>query len=108
MTQVEECKVITRMMPILLSTILMNTCMGQLQTFSVVQGQMMDLTLEPTSTFPPLRLLVGQAWPPYRRRATTAVAVHGPITGHRRISPPRSPLPFSLFPPSLSLYGMTI
>lgn len=47
MTQVEECKVVTRMLPILLSTILMNTCMAQLQTFSVVQGQMMDLTLGP-------------------------------------------------------------
>ncbi|EXB57561.1 Nitrate transporter 1.2 [Morus notabilis] len=37
-TQVEEVKVLTRMLPILASTILMNTCMAQLQTFSVQQG----------------------------------------------------------------------
>ncbi|KAL6146421.1 hypothetical protein ACLB2K_057100 [Fragaria x ananassa] len=37
-TQVEEVKVLTRMLPILLSTIIMNTCLAQLQTFSVQQG----------------------------------------------------------------------
>ncbi|CAN4110848.1 unnamed protein product [Withania somnifera] len=33
-TQVEEVKVLTRMLPIISSTIIMNTCMAQLQTFS--------------------------------------------------------------------------
>ncbi|XVF31539.1 hypothetical protein REPUB_Repub16aG0154400 [Reevesia pubescens] len=37
-TQVEEVKILTRMLPILGSTIIMNTCMAQLQTFSVQQG----------------------------------------------------------------------
>jgi len=37
-TQVEEVKVLTRMLPILFSTVIMNTCMAQLQTFSVQQG----------------------------------------------------------------------
>ncbi|XP_061361725.1 protein NRT1/ PTR FAMILY 4.3-like [Gastrolobium bilobum] len=37
-TQVEEVKILTRMMPILLSTIIMNTCLAQLQTFSIQQG----------------------------------------------------------------------
>ncbi|KAM6578525.1 hypothetical protein CsatB_030362 [Cannabis sativa] len=37
-TQVEEVKILTRMLPILASTILMNTCLAQLQTFSVEQG----------------------------------------------------------------------
>ncbi|KAL4643358.1 hypothetical protein ACB092_02G086500 [Castanea dentata] len=41
-TQVEEVKILTRMMPILLSTILMNTCLAQLQTFSVQQGTIMN------------------------------------------------------------------
>ncbi|KAK6915746.1 Proton-dependent oligopeptide transporter family [Dillenia turbinata] len=44
-TQVEEFKVLVRMMPILFSTIIMNTCLAQLQTFSVQQGAMMDLHL---------------------------------------------------------------
>lgn len=35
-------KILTRMMPILLSTILMNTCLAQLQTFSVQQGTIMN------------------------------------------------------------------
>ncbi|XP_022728732.1 protein NRT1/ PTR FAMILY 4.5-like [Durio zibethinus] len=41
-TQVEEVKVLTRMLPILASTIIMNTCLAQLQTFSVHQGIFMD------------------------------------------------------------------
>ncbi|WRX24523.1 Proton-dependent oligopeptide transporter family - like 10 [Theobroma cacao] len=41
-TQVEEVKILTRMLPILGSTIIMNTCMAQLQTFSVQQGNIMD------------------------------------------------------------------
>ncbi|KAM7487953.1 hypothetical protein LguiB_025437 [Lonicera macranthoides] len=41
-TQVEEVKVLTRMMPILLSTTLMNTCLAQLQTVSVQQGVLMN------------------------------------------------------------------
>ncbi|XP_062085739.1 protein NRT1/ PTR FAMILY 4.5-like [Humulus lupulus] len=39
-TQVEEVKILTRMLPILASTILMNTCLAQLQTFSVEQGSL--------------------------------------------------------------------
>ncbi|KAF7837615.1 protein NRT1/ PTR FAMILY 4.5-like [Senna tora] len=41
-SQVEEVKILTRMMPILLSTIVMNTCLAQLQTVSVQQGTFMD------------------------------------------------------------------
>lgn len=41
-TQVEEVKIITRMLPIIFSTIIMNTCLAQLQTFSVEQGFIMD------------------------------------------------------------------
>ncbi|XP_073026334.1 protein NRT1/ PTR FAMILY 4.5-like [Primulina eburnea] len=42
LTQVEEVKILTRMLPIIASTILLNTCMAQLQTFSVQQGYRMD------------------------------------------------------------------
>ncbi|KAK1390278.1 Solute carrier family 15 [Heracleum sosnowskyi] len=44
-TQVEEVKILTRMLPILLSTTLMNTCLAQLQTFSIQQGALMDTKL---------------------------------------------------------------
>lgn len=44
-TQVEEVKILTRMLPILFSTIIMNTCLAQLQTFSVQQGNVMSLKL---------------------------------------------------------------
>jgi peptide/histidine transporter 3/4 len=50
-TQVEEVKILTRMMPILLSTIIMNTCLAQLQTFSVQQGTFMN-TFIGTFTIP--------------------------------------------------------
>ncbi|KAI6684497.1 hypothetical protein NL676_030410 [Syzygium grande] len=60
-TQVEEVKVLTRMLPILASTIIMNTCMAQLQTFSVQQGRLMDPYLGslnvPTPSIPVIPLL---------------------------------------------------
>ncbi|CAK7347612.1 unnamed protein product [Dovyalis caffra] len=42
MTQVEETKILIRMLPIILSTVFMNTCLAQLQTFSVQQSTTMD------------------------------------------------------------------
>ncbi|KAL5705071.1 hypothetical protein ACHQM5_023417 [Ranunculus cassubicifolius] len=44
-TQVEETKILLRMLPIILSTIFMNTCLAQLQTFSVQQSVTMDTSL---------------------------------------------------------------
>ncbi|XXG49197.1 hypothetical protein AAC387_Pa02g3446 [Persea americana] len=44
-TQVEETKILLRMLPIILSTVFMNTCLAQLQTFSVQQGVTMDTNL---------------------------------------------------------------
>lgn len=44
-TQVEEVKILTRMLPIFASTIIMNTCLAQLQTFSVQQGALMNRKL---------------------------------------------------------------
>ncbi|KAK1366826.1 Proton-dependent oligopeptide transporter [Heracleum sosnowskyi] len=41
-TQVEETKILVRMFPIILSTIFMNTCLAQLQTFSIQQSNTMD------------------------------------------------------------------
>ncbi|XP_050372439.1 protein NRT1/ PTR FAMILY 4.5-like [Argentina anserina] len=60
-TQVEEVKILTRMMPILLSTILMNTCLAQLQTLSVQQGILMNTRVGsfdvPAATIPVIPLL---------------------------------------------------
>ncbi|GLJ31715.1 hypothetical protein SUGI_0637480 [Cryptomeria japonica] len=44
-TQVEEVKILVRMMPIFASTIAMNTCLAQLQTFYVAQGVTMDRSM---------------------------------------------------------------
>ncbi|XP_022144216.1 protein NRT1/ PTR FAMILY 4.5-like isoform X2 [Momordica charantia] len=41
-TQVEETKILIRMLPIIVSTIFMATCMAQLQTFSIQQSITMD------------------------------------------------------------------
>ncbi|XP_058086447.1 protein NRT1/ PTR FAMILY 4.6-like [Magnolia sinica] len=41
-TGVEEVKILLRMVPIFACTLLMNTCLAQLQTFSVQQGITMD------------------------------------------------------------------
>lgn len=53
-TQVEEVKLLLRMVPIFACTVLMNTSLAQLQTFSVQQGMTMDkklgtLEIEPAS-----------------------------------------------------------
>ncbi|WOG90677.1 hypothetical protein DCAR_0309921 [Daucus carota subsp. sativus] len=44
-TQVEETKILLRMLPIIVSTIFMNTCLAQLQTFSIQQSNTMDRNL---------------------------------------------------------------
>lgn len=41
-TQVEETKILLRMLPIILSTVFMNTCLAQLQTFTIQQSTTMD------------------------------------------------------------------
>ncbi|KAA8528575.1 hypothetical protein F0562_035930 [Nyssa sinensis] len=41
-TQVEETKILVRMLPIILSTVFMNTCLAQLQTFTIQQSTTMD------------------------------------------------------------------
>ncbi|KAG9153062.1 hypothetical protein Leryth_012320 [Lithospermum erythrorhizon] len=45
-TQVEETKILVRMLPIILSTIFMNTCLAQLQTFSVQQSTTLDTNIK--------------------------------------------------------------
>ncbi|CAI9101401.1 OLC1v1038714C1 [Oldenlandia corymbosa var. corymbosa] len=60
-TQVEEVKVLARMFPIIASTIILNTCMAQLQTFSVTQGYFMDRYIRkfqvPASSIPVIPLI---------------------------------------------------
>ncbi|KAJ9166176.1 hypothetical protein P3X46_020960 [Hevea brasiliensis] len=41
-TQVEETKILLRMLPIILSTVFTNTCLAQLQTFTIQQSTTMD------------------------------------------------------------------
>ncbi|KAG8654721.1 protein NRT1/ PTR FAMILY 4.5 [Manihot esculenta] len=41
-TQIEETKILLRMLPIILSTVFMNTCLAQLQTFTTQQSTTMD------------------------------------------------------------------
>ncbi|KAG6624766.1 hypothetical protein CIPAW_16G050800 [Carya illinoinensis] len=41
-TQVEEAKILIRMLPIIFSTVFMNTCLAQLQTFSIQQSTTMN------------------------------------------------------------------
>lgn len=57
-TQVEESKVLIRMLPIIASTIIMNTCLAQLQTFSVMQGYGMDPHVGKNLKFPSASLPV--------------------------------------------------
>ncbi|ERN10136.1 hypothetical protein AMTR_s00169p00048300 [Amborella trichopoda] len=61
MTQVEETKILMRMLPIIASTIFMNTCLAQLQTFSIQQGVTMEPHLGkfkvPASSIPVIPLI---------------------------------------------------
>ncbi|XP_031120570.1 protein NRT1/ PTR FAMILY 4.5-like [Ipomoea triloba] len=44
-TQIEETKIVVRMLPIIASTVFMNTCLAQLQTFTIQQSTIMDRNL---------------------------------------------------------------
>ncbi|KAL0366160.1 UNVERIFIED_CONTAM: protein NRT1/ PTR FAMILY 4.5 [Sesamum radiatum] len=60
-TQVEETKIIVRMLPIILSTVFMNTCMAQLQTFSIQQSTITNRKIGnfemPASSIPVIPML---------------------------------------------------
>ncbi|KAJ6750941.1 hypothetical protein OIU85_001471 [Salix viminalis] len=83
-TQVEEVKILIRMIPIIASTILMNTSMAQLQTFSVQQGVAMDAHLGtktiPTPSIPVIPLVFISVLIPIYEFA--AVPFARKITGH--------------------------
>ncbi|KAB5520540.1 hypothetical protein DKX38_024859 [Salix brachista] len=83
-TQVEEVKILIRMIPIITSTILMNTSMAQLQTFSVQQGVAMDAHLGtktiPTTSIPVIPLVFISVLIPIYEFA--AVPFARKITGH--------------------------
>ncbi|XP_058092406.1 protein NRT1/ PTR FAMILY 4.1-like [Magnolia sinica] len=55
-TQVEETRSFLRLLPIFASTIMMNCCLAQLQTFSVHQGMTMDQKLFGNFQIPPASL----------------------------------------------------
>lgn len=55
-TPVDDAKTILAMLPIFASSIIMNTCMAQLQTFSIHQGSTMDTALANGIKIPPASL----------------------------------------------------
>ncbi|XP_057973351.1 protein NRT1/ PTR FAMILY 4.5-like [Malania oleifera] len=60
-TQIEETKILIRMLPIILSTIFMNTCVAQAQTFFIQQSSTMDTRIMgfrvPSPSLPAISLL---------------------------------------------------
>lgn len=60
-TQVEETKILIRMLPIIFSTIFMNTCLAQLQTFTIQQSTTMNTNIKgfnvPGASLPVIPLL---------------------------------------------------
>ncbi|WOG99010.1 hypothetical protein DCAR_0418356 [Daucus carota subsp. sativus] len=60
-TQVEEAKIVVRMLPIIGSTIFLNTCLAQLQTFTVQQANTLDRKVigihVPSSSIPVIPLI---------------------------------------------------
>lgn len=83
-TQVEEVKILTRMMPILLSTILMNKCFAQLQTFSIQQGTLMNTKIGkfavPSASIPVIPLVFMSLLIPFYEFAF--VPIISKFTGH--------------------------
>ncbi|WVZ68835.1 hypothetical protein U9M48_017723 [Paspalum notatum var. saurae] len=81
-TQVEHAKTVLAMVPIFCSAIIMGTCLAQLQTFSIAQGNTMDTSLGkfvmPVASLPiiPLLFLIfavpiyERLFVPYARRLT--------------------------------------
>ncbi|KAK1276181.1 putative peptide/nitrate transporter [Acorus gramineus] len=55
-TEVEQVKILLSVVPIFACTIIFNTILAQLQTFSVQQGVVMDTRLTPTFSIPPASL----------------------------------------------------
>ncbi|XP_059638740.1 protein NRT1/ PTR FAMILY 4.5-like [Cornus florida] len=55
-TQVENAKIILRMVPIFCCTIIMTLCLAQLQTFSIQQGLTMDTSINKHFNIPPASL----------------------------------------------------
>ncbi|KAL8130886.1 protein NRT1/ PTR FAMILY 4.5-like [Apium graveolens] len=91
MTQVEETKIVVRMLPIIGSTIFLNTCLAQLQTFTVQQANTLDRNVigihVPSSSIPviPLGLMVF-AVPIYDRFCVPALRkLTGIPTGIRQL-----------------------
>ncbi|XP_059632317.1 protein NRT1/ PTR FAMILY 4.5-like [Cornus florida] len=83
-TRVEEVKILARMMPILLSTILINTCLAQLQTFTVQQGTIMNTSLRgfnvPPASIPVIPLVIMSLLIPVYEFAFVPLARK--LTGH--------------------------
>ncbi|KAL1821921.1 hypothetical protein ACET3Z_016790 [Daucus carota] len=90
-TQVEEVKIVVRMLPIIASTIFLNTCLAQLQTFTIQQANTLDRNVlgihVPSSSIPVIPLIVMFfAVPLYDRFAVPALRkLTGIPTGIRQL-----------------------
>lgn len=90
-TQIEETKIIMRMLPIIFSTVFMNTCLAQLQTFSITQATTMDTKIGnftmPSPTLPVIPLLFMFVFIPIYDRVFVPIArkITGIPTGIRHL-----------------------
>ncbi|XP_062158365.1 protein NRT1/ PTR FAMILY 4.5-like [Alnus glutinosa] len=90
-TQVEETKILIRMLPIIVSTVFMNTCLAQLQTFSIQQSTTMNPYIlgfkVPGPSLPVIPLLFMFALIPFYDRVFVPLArrITGVPTGIRHL-----------------------
>ncbi|KAL6616064.1 hypothetical protein ACP70R_038334 [Stipagrostis hirtigluma subsp. patula] len=84
-TQVEHAKTVLAMVPIFLCTVIMGTCLAQLQTFSIAQGSTMDTRLAkhfqmPVASLPIIALVILMFAVPIYERLFVPFARR--VTGH--------------------------
>lgn len=109
-TQVEETKILLRMLPIILSTVFMNTCLAQLQTFSIQQGTTMDRSIRgfqvPSSSIPFIPLFFMTVAIPIYERIFIPIArkFTGIPTGIRQLQRVGVGLVLSVI--SMAIYGI--
>ncbi|MBA0595478.1 hypothetical protein Gorai_012346 [Gossypium raimondii] len=90
-TQVEETKILLRMLPIVLSTVFINTCLAQLQTFSIQQSMTLDTRIFgfeiPASSLPVIPLGFNLIFIPIYERIFVPLArrITGIPTGIRHL-----------------------
>ncbi|KAI4367059.1 hypothetical protein MLD38_022840 [Melastoma candidum] len=110
-TQVEQTKMLLSVLPIFACTIVFNTILAQLQTFSVQQGSVMDTRIAPSFRIPPASL---QAIP-YAMLAFLVplydaflVPIARRLTGHESGISPLRRIGFGLFLATFSMVSAAL